>query len=575
MENMNNDQIILKRILEAKRAELEESVSESDYFELFAAAELLKNYELTYDDIEYGIVGKGGDGGIDSIFVFLNGELLKEDTDINTKQKHSKFELHIIQAKTSPTFTEDTITKFRECAEDIFNLSNNPDDFAKRYNSTLLQRVAFFSSAYQKLITSFPELEIYYYYATQGVEPHPNVVEKVDKLKETITSLFGSAKFHFNFVGARQLLEASRRVPSLTRKLEFVETPIGTSAESYICLVTLPKYYEFICDNGKLSRSIFESNVRDYQGSVVVNTGIKRTLSNPESEDFWYLNNGVTIITPKAIVSGKMLTIEEPQIVNGLQTSHEIYEYFSQFEKISEDNRRILVRVINAQDEEARDRIIRATNSQTAIPPASLRSADEVHRNIEDFLKANGYFYDRKKNHYKNEGKPVSKIISIPFLAQAMISIVLQKPNSARARPSTLINSEVDYKQIYSLDMPIDVYLKTVQIMKAVEIYLRSGACPIELERRDITNIKFYIAMVVACKITHSSTDIAGKLSELPRVVISDEALNAAFEIVWQKYQLLGGSDQVAKGTELVKSIKSVLLTNELQTNSRSPEIDV
>lgn len=559
---MNNDQIILNHILEAKRAELEEAVSESDYFELFAAAELLKDYELTYDDIEYGIVGKGGDGGIDSIFVFLNGELLKEDTEINSKQKHNKFDIHIIQTKTSPTFTEDTITKFRECSEDIFNLSNSLDDFTKRYNATLLQRVAFFRSAYQKLITTFPELEMHYYYATQGIEAHANVVEKVDKLKETVTALFGNAKFNFRFVGARQLLEATRKIPTLARKLEFVETPIGTSAGSYICLVTLPKYYEFICDNGKLSRSIFESNVRDYQGSVVVNTGIKKTLSNPQSEDFWYLNNGVTIITPNAIVSGKTLTIEEPQIVNGLQTSHEIYEYFSEFDEIAEDNRRILVRVISAQEEEARDRIIRATNSQTAIPPASLRSADEVHRNIEDFLKANGYFYDRKKNHYKNEGRPVSKIISIPYLAQIMISIVLQKPDSARARPSTLINSQEDYKKIYSLDMPIDVYLKAVQIMKAVENYLRSSACPKECERKDITNIKFYIAMVAACKITNSSTNMARALSDLPSVVVSDETLKAAFDLVWINYGLLGGSDQVAKGVELIKAIKLSLLVS-------------
>jgi hypothetical protein len=554
---MNNDQVILRQILKAKAAELEESVNESDYFELFSASELLKDYELTYDDVEYGIVGNGGDGGIDSVFVFLNGELLKEDTEVNTRQKHSKFEIHLIQAKTSPNFKEDAIMKFRESAEDLFNLSHDDLNlFASRYNSTLLQRIEMFRSTYRKMITTIPNLELHYYYVTHGVELHPNVVGKVDKLRETIASLFGNAKFEFDFVGARELLQKIRDVPSTTRSLEFVETPVSTSAGSYVCLVTLPKYYEFICDAGKLSRSIFESNVRDYQGSVVVNTGIRKTLSNPQSEDFWYLNNGVTIITPHAVASGKTLTIEEPQIVNGLQTSHEIYEYFSQLDKLPDDNRRILVRIIAAKDEEARDRIIKATNSQTAIPPASLRSSDEVHRNIEDFFKANGYFYDRKKNFYKNEGKPVSKIISIPYLAQTMISIVLQRPDSARARPSTLINSEADYKQIYSRDMPIDVYLKAIQIMKSVEAYLRSSECPIELERKDSTNVKFYIAMVVAYKLVSSTENLEKKLSELPNVVISNDLLTFGFNLVWQQYQTLGGNDQVAKGVELLKSIK-------------------
>ncbi|MBJ5210918.1 AIPR family protein, partial [Salmonella enterica subsp. enterica serovar Indiana] len=94
-------------------------------------------------------------------------------------------------------------------------------------------------------------------------------------------------------------------------------------------MLHLQKYYEFISDNGALARSIFESNVRDYQGSVTVNTGIRLTLQNMNSDDFWYLNNGVTIITPKAVSAGKQLTIEDPQIVNGLQTSHEIYRHFS------------------------------------------------------------------------------------------------------------------------------------------------------------------------------------------------------------------------------------------------------
>lgn len=121
----------------------------------------------------------------------------------------------------------------------------------------------------------------------------------------------------------------------------------------------------------------------------------------------WYLNNGVTIITPKAIPAGRKITIEDPQIVNGLQSSHEIYRHFSEHsEDIDGDKRSVLVRVICEENaEEARDRIIRATNSQTSIPPASLRSADDIHRNIEDYLGFNGYFYDRRKNFYKNPRK--------------------------------------------------------------------------------------------------------------------------------------------------------------------------
>jgi hypothetical protein len=558
MTKPTNDQIILGQIIKSKCAESENELTESEYFEIYSASEILKDHDLSYDDVKYGIVGDGGDGGIDSIFTFLNGELVKEDTPINKNQKKNVIELKIIQSKTSASFKEDSIIKFRESAEDLFNLANDPNDYSERYNQDLIDRVIIFRKVYESLAAFFPTLSIRYYYATQGNELHPNVSGKVQKLREDINKLFGGASFDFEFIGAKKLLELTRDIPSTSRKLEIAESPISTESGSYVCLVSLSKYFEFICDAGSISRSIFESNVRDYQGSVVVNTGIKNTLSNKNSDNFWYLNNGVTIITPKAVSAGKQLTIEDPQIVNGLQTSHEIYRYFSELEDPVNDERAILVRIICEQDEEARDRIIRATNSQTAIPPASLRSSDEVHRNIEDFLKANGFYYDRKKNYYKNQGMPVAKIISIPYMAQAMMAITLLKPDSARARPSTLLNSEKEYRKIFSLDTPIDVFLKVVQIMKAVENFLKPDVCGVELERRYITNIKFYVAMLVGIALTEGKEDIINKLAILPKVEIQHSVLIEALNKTYEKFQELGGSDQIAKGSNLLETLLSI-----------------
>ncbi len=559
MTKQNNDQIILRKRFEEQYADLSNEMTEQEYFEIYSASEILKDYDLTYDDIDYGIVGGGGDGGIDAIYTILNGEPIKEDISINTNQKKNSIELTIIQSKTSAKFTEDTMLKFRESAEELFNLSYDLSDFKKKYNQELLDRVGLFRNAYEKLGAYFPELAINYYYVTPGNanEIHHNVSGKVERLEEDIKSLFSSAIFKFSFIGSKELLEMSRNVPSTSRKLEFTESTIGTKSGSYVCLVTLSNYYKFISDNGYLSRSIFESNVRDYQGSVVVNTAIRNTLSDKDSDNFWYLNNGVTVITPRATQSGKQLTIEDPQIVNGLQTSHEIYQYFSKLDEPNGDERAILVRVICEQDENARDRIINATNSQTNIPPASLRSADEVHKNIEDFLKANGFYYDRKKNFYKNQGMPVAKIISIPYMAQAMMAVTLLKPDSARARPSTLLNSVKEYEKIFHLATPIDVYLKVIQIMKAVETYLKPGSGKVDLERKDITNIKFYVAMLVGIKLADGPDDIVSSLASLPKVEMSDDLLNETTESTLKEYAFLGGTDRIAKGPDLRKALLS------------------
>ena len=415
--------------------------------------------------------------------------------------------------------------------------------------------VSIFRDAYSSMAVNFPVLEIHFYYITHGSDIHPNVSGKVAKLEDDINVMFSDAVFGFDFIGARELVEISRREPSRVRSLEFSESTIQTDLGSYICLSSLDKYYRFISDSGALSRSVFEANVRDYQGSVIVNKAIKETLSNTSSEYFWYLNNGVTIITPKATSAGKTLTIEDPQIVNGLQTSYEIYNYFSQLEKQITDNRKVLVRVICDEDDEARERIIRATNSQTSIPPASLRSSDEIHRNIEDYLVSHGFFYDRKKNYYKNQGKPISKIIGIPYMAQAMMAIILQKPDSARARPSTLINSTATYERIFSNDISIDIYLKVILIMKSVENFLKPQKCPLELQRKDVTNIKFYVAALVGAQISGDNTSPIRGLGSKEDIIPSDELVHNMLTLAYEKYLALGGSDQVAKGPSLVKAL--------------------
>ncbi|WP_083764715.1 AIPR family protein [Sodalis glossinidius] len=351
----------------------------------------------------------------------------------------------------------------------------------------------------------------------------------------------------------------SHNIQSTSRTLKISEQPISISAGSYICLASLKKYYDFICDNGALVKSIFESNVRDYQGSVTVNTVIPMTLQNENLDDFWYLNNGVTIITPKAISAGKQLTIEDPQIVNGLQTSHEIYHHFSEVTNNKNDDRSILIRIICEQNKEARDRIIRATNSQTAIIPSSLRSSDVIYRNIEDYFKANDFYYDRNKNFYKNSGKPASTIISIAYLAQAMMAIVLLKPDTARARPSTLLNSDVEYKKIFSLDINIDIYLKVTLIIKTTEAFLKSNSEKFTLDTKTITNIKFYVAMVTAIKLLGTKKKIIDNLSSISRININDDILLESLDIVLEEFNLLGSDDKTAKGPSLTLAIlKSV-----------------
>jgi len=303
-----------------------------------------------------------------------------------------------------------------------------------------------------------------------------------------------------------------------------------------------------------------EGNVRDYQGNVEVNRSIRETLiSDTLPEDFWWLNNGITVICSNAIVSGKTLTIENAEIVNGLQTSREIFNVLSSKSQ-QFDERSILVRVIVTEDAESRDRIIRATNSQTDIPSASLRATDKIHRDIEDFFATRGLFYDRRKNFYKNQGKPVRKIVSIGFLGQAVLACALGDPANARARPSRLIKSDEDYRRIFNESYPLNVYYNSIELTRRVEDALRSEEC--DIANSHWNNIRFNAAMVTAMKLMGSSVPSARKMAEVDLTKATREMILECISLVWERYQYLGGTDQVAKSTLLKSKILEDLKVN-------------
>ena len=457
---MSNDRIILDQVLDQQRQNIAPTLDPTKYFEIFAAEQILKDFDLSYDEIDSGIVAAGGDGGIDGFYVFVNGELLQEDTEISDIRKNIQIDVFLIQAKTSAGFTEPPMDRFASASDDLFDLSRPLSSLKAVYNEDLLEVAQRFRAAYQTLASKFPHLTIQYFYVTKGDRPHPNVERKAQRIEATVKKHFSSADFCFTFHGARTLLDLARRTPTTVHELKLAENPISSAGDvAFVCLVSLKDMFAFITDTvGQINRHIFEANVRDYQGKTQVNEQIQETLQHPGAEDFWWLNNGVTVLATRATQSGKSLTIENPEIVNGLQTSSEIYTYFRS-SNTEQESRNVLIRVVVPNAAESRDRIIKATNSQTAIPPASLRATDRIHRDIEQYLRSFGLYYDRRKNFYKNEGKPIGRIVSIPQMAQAVMAIVLRQPDNARARPSSLIKRDDDYHRLFSPSYPIEIYL--------------------------------------------------------------------------------------------------------------------
>jgi hypothetical protein len=117
-------------------------------------------------------------------------------------------------------------------------------------------------------------------------------------------------------------------------------------------------------DNGNLRKTIFNDNVRDFQGDTNINSEIRKTIEqNPQK--FVLLNNGITIVCDSFIAKNRTILLTNPQIVNGCQSSSVIYYANKQGCNVS--NVPILIKIISTLDYEVANQIVRGTNRQNIV----------------------------------------------------------------------------------------------------------------------------------------------------------------------------------------------------------------
>jgi len=235
--------------------------------------------------------------------------------------------------------------------------------------------------------------------------------------------------------------------------------------------------------------------VRDYAGANVrVNDAIGTTLANDSDSPFWWLNNGITVIADKADNPLELeWVLTNPLIVNGLQTSHVIHEqHVAKAITRKRLKQSILVRVITESDPGVREAIISGTNNQTAIASLQLHANEEKQLRIEEFLRPHGWYYERRRYQYRGVKVAASRIRNMTDLGQAVMAIRLLKPDTARARPASLLGTNAGWNTVFKPDESEEVYLKALTVVDAVDDYLRTPAAKAVAD--DSTNARFYLA---------------------------------------------------------------------------------
>lgn len=483
-----------------------------EVFEIYVAGQLLKQRNLNDEELNYGLVDGSDDGGIDAFYTFLNGTLVQLDHPAlepgyaRRNGDQPLIDVVVLQSKNSESWSETAWEKMNSSLSALLDNARPLDELEPLFRPAVLEQVGIYRQLAENLATRFPQTSFTVQYVTRAPAANiaPRLTEKADQLQRLIESyLTPGSKVTVEHVGVERLYEIAGTSHSAPGTLRFRN--IIREQDSYIGVASIDDYLSFVRDEkGELREDLFESNVRDYEGDNTVNRSIRETLREDDGTEFWWQNNGVTVLGRRVEAPQLTLTIDQPLVVNGLQTTH-VLDAAQRSGTMNERRREqgILVRVIVAAEEGIRDKVIGGTNRQTRVPSPALFASDELQRDIERFFLAHDWYYERRKNQYKNQGKPASRRVSINLLAQTTISLLLGHPDDARARPSTILTREGGYEAVFPPTVSKEAYLRAVQLLSRVSEFLRTPAAKAILN--DYSNTRFYMLVGAAMKAVGAS----------------------------------------------------------------------
>lgn len=528
-----NDVLLIDGILES----YSKGKDKGEKFENFSIEQVLKDYDLSDEELTSGIVDGKNDGGIDGIYFFVNSRLVNDDTTIIDPRSSIDLKIYVITCKHDDSFKMNPINNLATTLDEFFDLTIEDSELKSKYCNELIDRRKILKKLYKKVAPYLSNFQINLVYASRGnvsKELAENVIAKSKYLEEKIKDIFSDCSVNFSFIGSTELLEIYRKKKQLFSEIECID--IITCNDSYIAICNLKEYYKFLIDDEKkLKRYFLDSNVRAYMGNNRVNNDILDTLINKESTEFWFLNNGITILSDKVSLVGKTVYIDNVQIVNGLQTTETIYNFYSQQKGEFDENRKILIKIIVSNDKKVRDDIIKSTNNQTSVELYSLKATDKVQRDIEEILLKNDLYYERRTNYYLNQGIDKSKIFTPLYLAYGYISLVMKLPYKAVSLKAKFMNKPSQYELVFSEEIPLQVWPVIAKILRKVDCVIENNRDKWNKSASTNNLLKYMrniISFLTISKIFHKFNFTIIELTKIDLEELTDELIIDTYEQV-------------------------------------------
>ncbi len=185
---------------------------------------------------------------------------------------------------------------------------------------------------------------------------------------------------------------------------------------------------------------LLERNIRRYLGlhGNRVNEGIRATLYSNNPADFYFFNNGLTLVCSDFSYnalqgSDYQVKVENLQIVNGGQTCMTIFKTIEEMQAKgvkSPSEASVMVRIykLPKDSEDIVLKITQATNSQNPVDLKDLRSNDERQQRLEIDIRNHGFTYRRKR--MDSATKPTD--VTSGMAAEAVLAVWRHAPHQAK-----------------------------------------------------------------------------------------------------------------------------------------------
>ena len=327
-----------------------------------------------------------------------------------------------------------------------------------------------------------------------------NIIARVFYLDDIREKYYGES-----FKRTEQLKASIKVVNRATYLAIRKEYKLPNMLESYHVMAEVHDVYELYQQAKSSDYELFEENIRDYLGdSGKINKAIIKTLETPEERgNFFYYNNGITIICDNAKADSEKVGINNPQIVNGCQTVNSIVKVLHH-----DDNRKnnfrdtyVLVKilVLDKKDKDFYEKVVQYSNSQNAVNEKVFGARQQPFFKIQRYISKQGFLLIVKqsdKNTFKDKyadkklkGKLLKlannnslvdfhqfgKITDVQIQLETLIQIIgafKEDAYFAYSKKSSLLKQSSKYYQNFSVK--IDDFFTTYGMVKLIILYKKS-----------------------------------------------------------------------------------------------------